>query len=449
MVTAKRLSITLLILGMGAIIGIASFGLIGAFDSNEPSSSTEIPLSTAGNLGQFESAGDTRSAEDLAATDTLIAIPENEGLTVSESGVVPDPDYKEKLKAARLSTLGWDTDFSLHTVPFGEVRSGGIGRDGIPPLDDPKFDTPDQADQWILPNEPVIALILNGDARAYPLQILIWHEIVNDVVGGLPTTVTFCPLCNSAIAFDRILEGVIYDFGTSGKLRNSDLVMWDRQTETWWQQFTGEGIIGKLAGKQLTIVPASIISWEDFKLAFPDGKVLNRETGFEDDREYGVNPYAGYDRVDNPPFLFDGELDGRLLPKERVAAVTVGDEDAAFPFFILEEERVVNYMVGDQDLVVFFETGTTSALDLSSIRRSKEVGASGVFKRELDGQALTFSFDGNNFVDNETNTTWNILGQAVEGPFAGAELTPIIHADHFRFSWAAFKPFTRIYLGQN
>ena len=291
----------------------------------------------------------------------------------------------------------------------------------------------------------MIAFEINGDPRAYPLQILTWHEIVNDSVGGVPVSITFCPLCNSAIVFERELDGAIYDFGTSGNLRNSDLVMWDRQTESWWQQFIGEAIVGELTGKRLTMVPASIIAWEDFKSAHPGGSVLSRDTGFS--RDYGRNPYGGYDRADNPPFLFDGDLDGRLLPKERVAAVTIGDEDAAFPFTILEEERVVEYSVGGHDLVVYFRPGTRSALDSGSIAKARDVGATGIFDANLDGRKLTFRADGDNLVDNETGSVWNILGKAMEGPLEGKQLSPIVHANHFWFSWGVFKPDTKIYRG--
>ncbi len=293
--------------------------------------------------------------------------------------------------------------------------------------------------------EPVIAFEVDGDARAYPLQIMTWHEIVNDVVGGVPVAVTFCPLCNAAIVFDSRLDGVVSDFGTSGNLRNSNLIMWDRQTESWWQQFTGEGIVGELAGKTLTILRSQVISWEAFKAANPESKVLSRDTGFS--RPYGQNPYAGYDRADNPPFLFDGDLDGRLLPKERVTFVTVGDEAAAFPFTILEQERLVSYQVNGQELVVFFKPGTSSALDRSSIKGSRDVGATGVFDTHLDGQRLTFHMNGEDFVDNETGSVWNILGEAVQGPLVGKSLAPIVHANHFWFSWAVFKPDTKIYRG--
>ena len=354
-----------------------------------------------------------------------------------------EEEFLDKLLISNLSS-GWDTDLTKHSVPLDEITIV-LFRDAIQAIDDPKFITQEEADGWIEAQEPVISLDINGNARAYPLQILTWHEIVNDVVGGVPVAVTFCPLCNSAIVFDRRSEGVVYDFGVSGNLRFSDLIMYDRQTQSWWQQFTGEGIVGELTGKQLTILPAPIISWQDFKAANPSGDVLSRDTGFT--RSYGRNPYAGYDRVNNSPFLFDGDLDGRLLPMERVAAVAVGNADVAFPFSVLEQEVVVSHSLNGQDLVVFFVPGTRSALDRSSIRDSRNVGATGVFDPNLDGRTLTFRAEGGNLVDNETGSVWNILGEAVEGPLTGKALTPIAHANHFWFAWAAFKPDTIIYQG--
>ena len=420
-----KLFVPLVVLGVMVVGAVALLSLSGAFDSRG-TASTETP--------------------SPAATPVPTPVTDQPTPNTASGGiVVVDPDYLDELSKARISTRGWETDFSRHTVPYSEILSGGPPRDGIPPIDDPKFTTFQDANAWLGEQEPVIAFELNGDAKAYPLQILTWHEIVNDEVGGVPVAVTFCPLCNSAIVFDRRLDGVVYDFGTSGKLRNSDLIMWDRQTESWWQQFTGEAIVGELTGKKLTFIPASIISWTDFKAANPEGTVLSRDTGFS--RSYGRNPYAGYDEADNPPFLFAGKLDGRLLPKERVAAVTIGEVDVAFPFSILEKERVVNYTINGQDLVVFFKFGTLSALDRSSIQDSRDVGATGVFDALLDGKKLTFRADGNNFVDNETGSVWNILGMATDGPLTGEKLTPIVHANHFWFSWGTFKPDTKIYLG--
>ncbi len=342
----------------------------------------------------------------------------------------------------RFSTAGWRTDFTKHNVPLSEISAGGPPRDGIPPIDQPRFVSVTEANGWLEPQEPVIHLAIGDDVRAYPLQVLIWHEIVNDEVGGVPVAVTFCPLCNTAIAFDRRLGGRTLDFGTTGNLRHSDLVMWDRQTESWWQQITGEAIVGELTGHQLDMLPTTIIAWETFRQQFPDGTVLSRETGY--DRSYGSNPYAGYDQVDEPPFLFDGPVDGQLPPKERVVTVSHGGEDLAYPFALLSERRVIADTVGGQAIVVFFQPGTASVLDQSQIAASRDVGATAVFKPVIDGQELTFIWEDGAFVDTTTRSQWSILGEAIAGPLAGKQLTPLVHGNHFWFAWAAFKPETRI-----
>ena len=347
------------------------------------------------------------------------------------------------VKEAAFSTDGWKTEFSKHSVPLSEISRGGPGRDGIPPIDHPKFIEVAEADRWLRPNEPIIQFSVGEDHRAYPLQILIWHEIANDQVGGIPVTVTFCPLCGTAIAFDRRLDGRVLDFGTTGNLRNSDLVMWDRQTESWWQQVGGEAIVGELTGKRLTLLPSAIVGWETFRGAFPAGQVLSRETGFE--RDYGRNPYTGYDKAGSSPFLYNGKVDGRLQPKDRVVMVGLGGEQAAYPFNVLAAKRVIADSVGGQPIVVFFQPGTQSALDAAEITSSRDVGATGVFNPVVDGTRLAFSWHDGAFVDDQTGSRWNLLGRALSGPLAGKQMEPVIHTDTFWFAAAAFNPRTRIY----
>ena len=460
----RNLPILLAPLGLiGTVIIVTGLGLACTSGSNDSSTSnrqeptasasltvapTHTPTPETDNAPTpGDGAAEVTASPTTPTTFTPTPTAETDDTSTLGELVAPDPDFENALRDARFSTRGWETDFSRHSVPYSEIISGGPPRDGIPPIDSPKFVSPQEADGWLAGQEPVIALEIDGDARAYPLQIMTWHEIVNDMVGDAPVTVTFCPLCNSAVAFDRRLDGVTYNFGTSGNLRNSDLIMWDRQTESWWQQLTGEAIVGELTGKVLTFLPAQIVSWEDFKAANADGKVLSRDTGIS--RPYGSNPYTGYDRVDNPPFLLLDEPDGRLPPKERVVAVTIGDVDVSFPFSVLEREGVVNYSVNGQDMTVFFKAGTVSALDRSSIRESRDVGATGVFDPSVDGQKLGFRRDGDDIVDNETSSVWNILGEAVDGPLTGKALTPIVHANHFWFAWGAFKPDTLIYQGEN
>lgn len=338
----------------------------------------------------------------------------------------------------------FSTDFSKHSVPYDEILSGGPPKDGIPAIDEPKFVSVEEADEWLDDREPVIRFQVEDDVRAYPLQILMWHEIVNDTVGGKPVTITFCPLCNTAIAFDRTVDGQVLDFGTTGRLRFSNLIMYDRQTETWWQQASGEAIVGEMTGEQLEFLPAPIIAWEDFKAENPSGTVLSRDTGYS--RRYGQNPYAGYDSIDSRPFLYQGPPpDGQLPPMARVLTVDLDGDAVAYPYQTLQEERVINDTVGGEPVVVFWQPGTASALNTSNIAEGRDVGAADIFSRVLDDRTLTFSYDGDKIVDDQTGSEWNVLGQAVRGEIAGAQLERIVSINHFWFSWAAFRPETRIY----
>jgi hypothetical protein len=338
----------------------------------------------------------------------------------------------------------FSTDFSKHTIPYSEILSGGPPKDGIPAVDDPKFVSVKEADEWIGPQEPVALFQVGDEARAYPLQILMWHEIVNDTIGDMPVTVTFCPLCNTVIAFDRRLDDKMLDFGTTGRLRFSNLIMYDRQTETWWQQATGDAIAGELVGRQLNFLPAQLISWEDFKATYPEGQVLSRDTGFS--RSYGRNPYSGYDDINQSPFLYRGpQTPGELPPMARVITVELDDEAVAYPYDLLQEMRAVNDTVGETPIAVFWEAGTASALDAGAIASGRDVGTGNTFSRELDGQTLTFQDDGEKITDEQTGSEWNILGQAVSGELTGSQLEPVVNVNHFWFSWAAFRPETRIY----
>jgi hypothetical protein len=288
----------------------------------------------------------------------------------------------ERAKRARAAappselTAGWKTDFSRHSVPFGEIRSGGPGKDGIPAIDHPHFAPAARVD-FLRPREPVIELTVNGETRGYPLQILTWHEIANDDIGGVPVAVTFCPLCNTAIAFDRRVGPRTLDFGVSGNLRNSDLIMYDRRTESWWQQFGGEAVVGRYTGTRLRALPARIVGWADFRRRHRDSLVLTRQTGF--DRPYGQNPYIGYDDISKPPFFPAAHADDRrLAPKERVVFVERGGEAVAVPLSTLERRRRVAVNVGGHALVVRFAGRVASALDQDIIASGRDVGSARV-----------------------------------------------------------------------
>lgn len=322
-----------------------------------------------------------------------------------------------------------------------DIISGGPPPDGIPAIDRPVFERVRGVD-WLRDREPVLALELDGDARAYPVQILVWHEIVNDTVGSTPVSVTYCPLCNSAVAFDRRVAGRVVDFGTSGRLYFSDLVMYDRQTESLWVQFEGRAVAGVLTGERLRAYPVATVSWSDFRKAHPRGLVLSRDTGFS--RDYGRNPYPGYDDVRSTPFLFEGEIDGRLAAKERVVGIKVGNDAVAVTLDALARRRMIELEAEGQKLVVFWKPGTAAGLEAGRVSDGRDVGATGVFDPTVDGRRLTFRAVDDGFQDNETGSRWDIFGRATSGPLAGRSLTAIPHVDTFWFAWAAFRPDTTI-----
>ena len=349
-------------------------------------------------------------------------------------------------------TSEWETDFNRHTVPYEEIVPI-LFRDAIRSLDQPTFVSAEEADDWLPGSDPVIAVELEGDSRAYPLRIMASHEIVNDRFGDLPVVITYCPLCNSALVFNSSFDGKALQFGTTGLLRKSDLIMYDRSSETLWQQFTGEGIVGKYAGERLEFLPSSIVSFDDYRSAFPEGQVLSQDTGFG--FGYDLSSYEAYDQIGADPYLFiqfdgevqDIEIDRRLPAMERVVSLSLDGSDVAYPVSLLSEVGVVNDTQSGVDLAVFHTFGTTSAFYNPFSQRFDDVGATGVFDPTVDGEKLTFSKEGDSIVDDQTGSTWNILGQAVDGPLSGQQLESIVHGDHFWFSWAAFKPDTLIYEG--
>lgn len=327
-------------------------------------------------------------------------------------------------------------------VDTSEIISGGPPPDGIPPVDEPAFEKAASVD-WLEDDEPVLALHVKGQWRAYPVQILTWHEIVNDTIAGVPVAVTYCPLCNTAIAFDRRVKDRVLDFGTSGKLYRSALVMYDRQTESLWTHFTGSAVAGFLTGTELPAFPMSTVSWQHFLETAPDdAMVLSRETGHS--RDYGRNPYPGYDDVDTSPFLFEGETDGRLAAKERVVGIESEGDAVAIRTSALAKAQVLEVELAGEALTVWWKAGTASALDDSSVAGGRDVGSSGVFRPVIGGRKMTFTAEGGEFVDDATGSKWDILGTATSGPLQGQRLEGVAHVDTFWFAWAAYLPKTSI-----
>lgn len=317
--------------------------------------------------------------KDARKTATVVLIAAL-GLGMSASAPSADPIL--------WSAQGFKTDFSITSINLARVLSGGPAKDGIPSIDEPVFQ-PVSAPTTLADTEPVVSVTIDGDARAYPLQILTWHEIVNDVVGGVPVSVTYCPLCNSAPVFERTVEGRVLEFGTTGKLKDSNLIMYDRQTETWWQQFTGEAIVGDMTGKRLALVPARLESWAQFKQAAPDGKVLVPEN--PNFRRYGQNPYRGYDSAE-APFLYDGQLPENIDPMERVVIVPRPDGSTK-PIIVTMASLAQGRQQSVGDHQFSWEAGQNSALDTGRIAQGRDVGTVRVTKNGADvAYDITFAF---------------------------------------------------------
>lgn len=333
-----------------------------------------------------------------------------------------------------------DPVFSEPLVDVDELMSGGPPPDGIPSIDEPVGVLADSVD-WLDGKEPVIFVSVDGEARAYPVQIMTWHELVNDVVVDTPITVSYCPLCNSAITYDRRAGGRVLEFGTSGMLYQSAMVMYDRQTESLWSHFTGQAIAGHLVGTELAFIPSSMISWDQFRNDHEGGLVLSKQTGHS--RNYGRNPYPGYDDVQTSPFLFRGPIDDRLLAKTRVIGIRGENDSLAIPLENLAQHGVLEVTLGAEPVVVFHTGGLASALDGAEVAAGREVGQTMVFRAAISGDRLTFRKTLRGWED-QGGTTWSFLGRAVAGPRIGEQLQSLEHLDTFWFAWAAFMPETRI-----
>lgn len=333
---------------------------------------------------------------------------------------------------------GFTTDFTNASVPLEEIISGGPGKDGIPAIDTPVFESVRESDKTVENREPVIVLSLNTETKIYPLRILVWHEIVNDKIGNIPVAVTYCPLCNTGVVFKSSINEKDLDFGTTGRLRFSNLIMYDRQSETWWQQATGKGIAGPYAGRNLQMLPSLFLSWKDAKRRYPNALVLSEKTGWN--RPYGTNPYRGYDT--STPFLYTGSppvaTTEQLSLLDRVVLVSYEGETRLVSYKQLRKERFVQFRLKDRSIVVFWTSGTASALDTSIIKQGRDVGIANAFYAYSGNQKLTFVLDEGGFIDKETESSWDISGFSTKGPLAGKHLNPVAAIQHFWFSAAAF-----------
>lgn len=318
-----------------------------------------------------------------------------------------------------------ETDGQKHIIPLDKIRGGGPPKDGIPSIDNPVF--AEVSDSNLMSDSDiVIGLEVNGEAKAYPLFILVWHEIVNDKVGGIPVSVTYCPLCYTSQVFERVINGQEIEFGTSGKLYNSNLLMYDRFTESYWSQSLGMAVTGPLSGYNLKTIPFDLITWGDWKKLHSDTLVLTTDTGHI--RSYATDPYGNY--YTEPRIMFPVEnSDDRMHPKEIIIGFNQDGIYKAYKQEDIESNKVINDFVGLTPIMLI------SVHDQNSR----------IFQRTVDDQLLEFVYDNGMLIDSQTESMWTYNGMAISGPMAGTVLQRMPIHPGFWFEWVAFHPDTIVY----
>lgn len=326
-----------------------------------------------------------------------------------------------------------------HTVPLDKIVSGGPPQDGIPSIDNPKFQSVQEADEILEDSELVLGLNINGDIRAYPLQILVWHEIVNDVVGGEPVAITYCPLCFTNQVFNRTLnDGSIVEFGTSGKLYNSNLVMYDRKSNSLWSQALGEGIVGDYSGVKLERIPFDIAFWKEWKKLYHESKVLTRDTGTV--RPYGADPYGDYYTNDLILFPVTND-DKRLGLKEIIIGLEDKSQYKAYKLQDIETDKVINDVIGDDKKIalVSLEPFMVRVFDRVIDSDNNDEGNKNIV---ID---LFYNQTNNTLIDKVTNSELNFEGKFIKGQLQDIQLKQLPMDQGFWFEWVAFHPETEVY----
>lgn len=285
-------------------------------------------------------------------------------------------------KVAALNKKILITNGVKHSVPLNEILSGGPAKDGIPPIDHPKFIAIAEADSFLKDSEPGIALEIGGVSRFYPFQILVWHEIVNDIVNGKRVLVTYCPLCLSGIVFDPVVKRERVEFGTSGKLWNSNLVMYDRKTDSLWSQILGEAIVGEMTGARLKVLTSDMMRYENFKKIYPKGQVLSKETGAT--RFYGQDPYGDYYTTPGTYFPVS-KKDDRLADKDFVLGILVNNKAKAYWPEAIKKVGSIEDRFGEKIIVAKYEKDT-------DVVRLFEKKSDGTFERINPFGAFWFSW---------------------------------------------------------
>jgi hypothetical protein len=336
---------------------------------------------------------------------------------------IPNPNIAYPNPTSTLTIM--ETNGLKHVIPLDKIKGGGPPKDGIPSIDNPKF-AEVQDSQFVKDSDVVIGLDIDGDARAYPLFILVWHEIVNDNVGGVPVAVTYCPLCYTNQVFERVINEQEVEFGTSGKLYNSNLLMYDRLTDSYWSQGLGYAVTGELTGTVLKTIPFDVITWGDWKQLHPDTLVLTTDTGHL--RSYATDPYGDY--YTDPRIIFPVDnMDDRMHPKEIILGFF---EDGIYKAYKQNDVEIFGVINDDM--------GNTSLMLVSLFPQNSRS-----FDRNLDGQVLEFELVDGKILDTKTESEWNYDGLAIFGPLEGSQLTRMPMSPGFWFEWVAFHPETEVW----
>lgn len=346
----------------------------------------------------------------------------------------------------------WKTDTSIASVDLSEITLV-LPKGTFPKINYPAFLEKNEGLDAFFIREPVIAVDINGKAKAYPLAMLTIHEISNDLLNGVPILATFCPLCNAGVVFDRRIPteagAQVLEFEVSGMLRKSDMVMLDTESESLWQQFMGEAIVGRHTGIFLKVIPSLIISVEEFFERYPEGQILSPYPGQgEQEQAYGTNPYVGYDNPDASPYeryFASADVDPRLPAMERVIDIEVKGNYKIYPFKEVARKGVVQDRFQDYEVVLFHGGKSVSVLDAKQISKSRTIGSVTVFHPVIDGQKLEFKKKGTHFTDLETGSLWDLTGRCMKGRLEGRQLPIVPHSNHFAFAWLAFFPESEIY----
>ncbi len=352
--------------------------------------------------------------QDVAETPVLSEVEMAESPATSQPiNLEAIPNVDINIHDVPLEEIYFDTFRGANrAVPLTEADEALIRslRDAIPPIYEPLFETAASASAWLDAQDVVLGYAAGEEAFAYPVKILNFHEMVSHRVNGRPIMATYCPLCFSGVVYDRTVNDDVLLFGNTSALYESDMVMLDHKTGSYWMQVSGKAVVGTLTGTQLEALPSQMSSWQQWQALYPETKVLSRETGFS--RNYNRNPFLGYPEQLNATGQFAFPVskagqDARLAPGTLLLGVQMGDETHVYPVEA-QDLTVLNEMLGETAVTIIIQSDAGAA-----------------FRSEVDGRSLTFAVQNGQIIDNETGSTWNFAGRAVAGELAGTQLLPL------------------------